>query len=95
MPVYVDTSGCCVAKCCVAIATQQRDVSTYTGIHQMRCTAYEVAPDDGVTESETCRASNGKLSLITRIFVHLVGLYTHYRKRVMTNTVSLTVVLEY
>ena len=31
-----------------------------TGIYQMRCTAYKVAPDDGLTQSETCRASNGK-----------------------------------
>ena len=31
-----------------------------TGIYQMRCTAYKVAPEDGLTESETCRASNGK-----------------------------------
>ena len=34
--------------CCVAIATQQPDVSAYTGIHQMRCTAYKVAPEDGL-----------------------------------------------
>ena len=27
---------------------QQPDVSAYTGIHQMRCTAYKVAPDDGL-----------------------------------------------
>ena len=46
--------------CCVAIATQQPNVSEYTGVYQMRCTAYKVAPDDGLTESETCRASNGK-----------------------------------
>ena len=39
--VYVDTSGCCMA-----IATQQPDVSAYTGLYQMRCTAYKVAPDD-------------------------------------------------
>ena len=45
---------------CVAIGTQQPDVSTYTGIYQMRCTAYKVAPDDGQIQSETCRASNGK-----------------------------------
>ena len=25
---------------------------------QMRCTAYKVAPDDGLIQSETCRASN-------------------------------------
>ena len=34
--------------CCVTIATQQPDVSAYTGIYQMRCTAYKVAPDDGL-----------------------------------------------
>ena len=38
------TSGCCVA-----IATQQPDVwYRHTGIYQMRCTAYKVAPDDGL-----------------------------------------------
>ena len=31
-----------------------------TGMYQMRCTAYKVAPDDGLIQSETCRASNGK-----------------------------------
>ena len=31
-----------------------------TGIYQMRCTAYKVAPDDGLIQSETCRAFNGK-----------------------------------
>ena len=44
--------------CCVAIATQQPDV-WYRHI-QMRCTAYKVAPDDGLIQSETCRASNGE-----------------------------------
>ena len=38
------TSGCCVA-----IATQQPEVPAYTAIYQMRCTAYKVAPDDGLT----------------------------------------------
>ena len=46
--------------CCVAITTQQPDLLAYTGIYQMRCTAYEVAPDDGLIYYETCRASNGK-----------------------------------
>ena len=32
----------------------------YTGTYQMRCTAYKVAPDDGLLQPETCRASNGK-----------------------------------
>ena len=49
------TSGCCVT-----VATRQPDVSAYTGIYQMRCTAYKVAPDDGLIQSETCRASNRK-----------------------------------
>ena len=30
------------------------------GIYKMRCTAYKDAPDDGLIQSETCRASNGK-----------------------------------
>ena len=30
------TSGCCVA-----ITTQQPDVPAYTGVYQMRCTAYK------------------------------------------------------
>ena len=34
--VYVETSGCCVA-----IATKEPDVSAYTGIYQMGCTAYK------------------------------------------------------
>ena len=42
------------------IATQQPDLSAYTGIYQMRCTAYKVAPEDGLIQSETCRASNEK-----------------------------------
>ena len=46
--------------CCVAVATQQTHVSAYTGIYQIRYTAYKVAPEDGLTQSETCRASNGK-----------------------------------
>ena len=39
----------------------------------------KVAPDDGLIQSETCRASNGKQSLITRIlcillfYIHIVG----------------------
>ena len=37
------TSGCCAA-----IATQQPHISAYTGIYQMRCTAYKVALDDGL-----------------------------------------------
>ena len=40
--------------------TARRMVQAYTGVYQMRCTAYKVAPDDGLIQSETCRASNGK-----------------------------------
>ena len=32
----------------------------HAGICRMRCTTYKVAPDDSLTESETCRASNEK-----------------------------------
>ena len=35
------TSHLVYAGCCVAIDTQQPDVSAYTGIYQMRCTAYK------------------------------------------------------
>ena len=51
MPVYADTSGCCVA-----IARQQHMLA-YT-----KCDVQliKVAPDDGLIQSETCRASNGK-----------------------------------
>ena len=49
------------------------------GIYQMRCTAYKDAPDDGLIQSETCRASNRKYSLITRIlcimlvYIHIIS----------------------
>ena len=46
--------------CCVAVEGLQPPVLAYTGVYQMRYTAYEVAPDDGLIQSETCRASNGK-----------------------------------
>ena len=44
--VYADT---------IRLATVRR-----ISVYQMRCTAYKVAPDDGLIQSETCRASNGK-----------------------------------
>ena len=47
-----------------------------TGIYQMRCTAYKVAPDDGLIQSKTCRASKKKKSN-HKTFVYLVGLYTY------------------
>ena len=45
----------------------------------MRCTAYKVAPNDGLIQSETCRASNGKKVESQEFFVHLVGSYTYCR----------------
>ena len=57
MPVYADTSGCCVA-----IATQQPDV-WYRHIRAYtKCDVQLIkfAPDDGLIQSEACRASNGK-----------------------------------
>ena len=55
------TFGICryhTSGCCVAIAIQQPDVSAYT-----KCDVQliKVAPDDGLIQSETCRASNGKI----------------------------------
>ena len=42
---------------CVAIATQQPNVSAYTSIYQIRHTAYKkIAPEDGLIQSETCKA---------------------------------------
>ena len=52
--------SCTSHLCGYSHATATRIVSAYTGMYQMRCTAYKVAPDDGLIQSETCRASNGK-----------------------------------
>ena len=38
----------------------QQDAQNGIGMYQMQCTAYTVAPDNGLIQSETCRASNGK-----------------------------------
>ena len=50
MPVYADTSG-------YSHTTARRMVPAYT-----KCDVQliKVAPDDGLIQSETCRASNGK-----------------------------------
>ena len=66
-----------MSGCCVAIHNSQ----TYgTGIYRhMRCTAYKVAPDDGLIQSETCRASNEKIKCNHKNFVHLVVSYTYCR----------------
>jgi hypothetical protein len=43
----------------------------------MRCTAYKVAPEDGLIQSETRRISNEKKGLITRILcILLVCIHT-------------------
>ena len=57
----------------------------------MRCTAYKVAPDDGLRQSETCRASNGKIKSNHKNFVHLVGLYTYCRMMHGAYNVKLTI----
>ena len=44
----------------IRLTTARRMVPAYTGVYQMRCTAYKVAPDDGLIQSETCRAYNGQ-----------------------------------
>ena len=36
------------SDCGVVVATQQPDVSAYTGIYQIRCAAYKVAAEDGL-----------------------------------------------
>ena len=46
--------------CGYSHTTYRRMVPAYTGIYQTRCTAYKVAPDDGLIQSETRRASNRK-----------------------------------
>ena len=43
----------------------------------MRCTAYKVAPDDGLIQSETCRASNEEIKSNHKNSVHLVGSYIY------------------
>ena len=49
-PVYADTSGCCVA-----VATQQPDV-LYRHIPNTTYSLKNIAPEDGLIQSETCRA---------------------------------------
>ena len=50
-----------------------------TRIYQMRCTVYKVAPDDGLIQSETCKAFNWKIKSNHKNSVRLVGLYTYRR----------------
>ena len=76
----------------MAIATQQPDVSAYTGIYQIRCTAYKVARVDGLIQSETCRTSNRKIKSNHKNIVHLVGLYTYCRMMHGAYSVKLQIV---
>ena len=57
--VYSDSSGCCVA---IGSPSYSRTTVRRIGIYQIRCTAYKVAPDDGLIQSETCRESNEKMN---------------------------------
>ena len=43
----------------------------------MRCTVYKVPPEDGLIQSETCRAYNEKIKSNHKNLVHLIGLYTY------------------
>ena len=53
--VYADTSGCCVIIYTLYVY-YNNTTARRTGIYQIRHTAYKVAPDDGLTQPETCRA---------------------------------------
>ena len=57
----------------------------------MRCTAYKVAPDDGLIQSETCTASNEKINSDHKNFVHLVGLYTYCAISNASKIISMTI----
>ena len=50
----------------------------------------KVAPDDGLIQSETCRTSNGKQSLITRI-LYILLVYMHITKYTLHNCVIMTI----
>ena len=60
-PSSVTTFWSCISQLVQAGTIQPHNSHTYgTAIYQMRCTAYKVAPDDGLIQSETCRASYWK-----------------------------------
>ena len=56
----------------------------------MRCTAYKVALDDGLIQSETRRASNWEIKSNHKNSVHLVGLYTYCKMMDGAYNVKLT-----
>jgi hypothetical protein len=60
--------------CVYSHTTATRMIPAYT-----KCDVQliKVAPDDGLTYSETCRASNEKIKSNHKNSVHLVGLYTN------------------
>ena len=57
---YIAFGICRYMSIRLAIVWPHNSQTYGTGMYQMRCTAYKVAPDDGLIQSETCRASNGK-----------------------------------
>ena len=67
----------------LAVASQQQDVPAHTNCDIQ---LIKVASNDGLIQSETCRASNEKIKSNHRNFVHLVGLYTYYEN--ITSSVS-------
>ena len=74
--VYAGTSDCCVAIG-RTILSYNHTTTRRIGVYQMRCTAYKVAPDDGLIQSETCRTSNEKVKSNHKNFAYLVGLYAY------------------
>ena len=59
----------------ISLATARRTVPACT-----KCDVQliKVAPDCGLIQSETCRASNGKMKSNHKNLVHIVGLYTYF-----------------
>ena len=69
----------------LAIATQQPDVPVYTNCDiQLQ----NVTPDDGLIQSETCRALNDKLRHIIRISASSCSTYIHIAIRCTVYTAS-------
>ena len=62
--------------CCVARATQQPHVWHIPAYTKCDVQLIKVAPDDGLIQSETCRAFNEEQNLITRILCILL-VYIH------------------
>ena len=78
---YIAFGVCRYHTCGYSHTTATRMVPAYTGIYQMRYTAYKVAPDDGIIQSETCRASNEKIKFNHRNLCILL-VYVHSEEHV-------------